>query len=178
MAKQKSANTFRYTVTSKASPSEVYEVLANPSTYLAWTGEEVSSEGSGLLTLDAPKGRASVGTVWKSTGANSKDGSSTFHDRSTVTEASGNVFAFETNARLTRKRRPDWIVRFAHRYEVKPEGDGSRIDYIGDVYPENYRPYWLHPLIRPLFRVVVKKVDMRTMENLARFAEERSNTKH
>ena len=177
MSKQKPAITFRYSVTSKAPPSDVYDVLADLSTHLAWAGEPDPKERYALLSLDAPQGRATVGTKWTSTGAASRDGSSTFHDRATVTEASGNVFAFETDSRLTRKHRPEWRVLFTHRYAIEPEGDGSRINYVNDVYPVNYRPCWLFPLARPLTKLAVRKGDMKTMENLARLAEQRSKAK-
>src|SRR5882762_6040458 len=87
--------TFHASGTSTASPEDVYELLADPSTHLEWAGKQAPNKAFKLLSLDAPKGRASVGTTWASTGANNKNGSMTFHDRSVVTEADApNKFAF------------------------------------------------------------------------------------
>jgi hypothetical protein len=38
----------------------------------------------------------------------------------------------------------------------------------------NYRPYWLHPLIRPIFRPYMNRAGRKQLRNLARLAEERS----
>jgi hypothetical protein len=164
--------TVEASVTSKAKPDDVYNVLADLSTHLQWAGEQAARDDFKLLSLQAPKGRASVGTTFTSTGANSKDGSSTFHDESIVTEATApSLFAFVTDSHLERKRRPIWEVRFVHRYDVQPEGDGSRISYTCNVYPVNYRPYWLHPLARPMTRSMVGKFVTKHMENLSALAE-------
>jgi uncharacterized protein YndB with AHSA1/START domain len=164
--------TFHASATSTASPEDVYEILADPSTHIEWAGKQAPNKAFKLLTLDASKGRAEVGTTWASTGSNSKSGSMVFHDRSVVTEAAApNRFAFVTDAHLERKRRKTWDVRFVHRYEVHSEGDGSRVTYEARVYPVNYRPYWLHPLMRPVTKKMVKIFAGKHMANLARMAE-------
>lgn len=166
---------FEATVSSKARPNVVYDILADPSTHLEWAGNQAPRQDFRLLTLDAPKGPASVGTRFVSTGANSKDGSSTFHDESIVTEATApTLFAFVTESHLERKHRPIWEVRFVHRYEVHPESDGSRITYTASVYPVNYRPYWLHPLMRPMTKKLVNIFTTKHISNLARMAEKAS----
>jgi len=166
--------TFHASATSTASPEDIYEILADLSTHIEWAGKQAARKDFKLLTLDAPKGRAAVGTTWASTGANSKNGSMTFHDRSVVTEAAvPNRFAFVTDAHLERKNRKTWDVRFVHRYEVQPEGAGSRIMYEARVYPVNYRPYWLHPLMRPVSKKMVSIFAGKHMANLARMAENR-----
>jgi hypothetical protein len=107
-----------------------------------------------------------------STGANSKDGSSTFHDESIVTEATPpRLFAFVTESHLDRKHRETWEVRFVHRYEVHPEAAGCRITYTASVYPVNYRPYWLHPVMRPITRRMANFFTTKHISNLARMAE-------
>src|SRR6266702_8138952 len=119
--------TFHASATSTASPEDIYEILADPSTHIEWAGKQAPNKAFKLLSLDAPKGVASVGTTWASTGSNSKNAGMTFHDRSVVTEAAApNKFAFVTDAHLERKHRKTWEVRFVHRYEVRPEGAGSR----------------------------------------------------
>jgi hypothetical protein len=97
----------------------------------------------------------------------------TFHHRSVVTELSApRVFAFTTASRLVRKHRPAWEARFEHRYEVASEPGGSRVEYTCDVYPPNYRPYWLHPLMRPATRVMVPRSIAANMRQLARVVEQ------
>jgi hypothetical protein len=163
---------FSATVRSKAAPDAVYRVVADVATHLDWAGERARDKRFRLLTLDAAGGPASVGTTFASTGANSKNGGMTFHDRSTVTDATPpRAFAFETESRLERRHRPTWHGRFAHRYTITSDGSGARVDYTCAVYPGNYRPYWLHPLCRPATRRMVQRAMRRNMENLARLAE-------
>ena len=170
MNKQQPIITFEATVTTSAGPQAIYNVLADVSTHIVWAGEQAKDKTLKLLTLDAGKGNAKVGTVFTSTGT--AIGSATFHDRSTVLEATpSRAFAFETESQLERKRRPIWEVRFVHRYEIRPAAAGSRIRYTSDVHPQNYRPYWLHPLARPLFKVIVEKAITKNLQNLVRAAE-------
>lgn len=159
---------------SEASPDAVYDLVEELRAHLEWSGERARDDKFKLLGLDAPDGPASVGTTFTSTGSAGND---TFHDRSTVTEASRpNRFVIETDSRLERKRGRTWEVRFTHRYDVQPDGGGSRITYIETVRDGNYVPYWLHPLARPLFRVLVNRADKKQLLNLARLAEERQAT--
>ena len=161
-------------VTSKAPPEAVYDLVADLRTHLEWSGERAESDTFKLLTLDAPAGPATVGTTFVSTGANGKD---TFHDRSVVTEATRpSRFMFETDARLERQHRKPWEVRFSHRYDIQPVGPGSRITYTDTVRRVNYVPYWLQPWVRPVTRLMIRRADTKQMENLARLAEERSGT--
>ena len=172
MNKQEPIVTFEASLATSAGPEAVYDVLSGLSTHLKWAGEQAPDKGLMLLTLDAPKGRATVGTVFTSTGSANKDGSWTFHDRSTVLEATPpRAFAFETESQLERKRRPIWEARFVHRYEIRADAGGSQITYRRDVHPQNYRPYWLHPVVRPLFKVIVEKAITRNLRNLALAAE-------
>jgi uncharacterized protein YndB with AHSA1/START domain len=162
--------TFKTSVTSKATPEEVYAVLANPSTHARWAGEDAPDQGFAIIELEAPNGRAKAGTIFTSRGTAGKK--MIFHDTNTVTEAiAPHRFAFETQARLVRPHRPTWEARFVHRYDVVKAATGSRIDYTGQVFPQNYRPYWLHPLMRPATRVMVPRFMAKNMANLARMAE-------
>jgi len=164
--------TFAATVRSAAPAGAVYDLLADPATHLVWAGEQAPDPRFRLLELDGPKGPLAVGATFTSTGASSKNGSMTFHDESAVIEATRpGTFAFQTASRLDRRHRPAWQARFVHRYTVSPDGDGSRVGYTCEVYPQNYRPYWLHPLLRPATRRMVGRSVRRNMENLARMAE-------
>jgi hypothetical protein len=164
--------TFHVQVTSEASPDEVYAVLADPSTHLEWSGTEAPREDFKLLTLDAPSGLASKGTTFTSTGAHSKKRTTVFEDTSVVTEAlPGRRFSFETDSHLGRKYRPDWHAKFRHTYELKKNGTATVIDYTGEVFPQNYRPYWLHPFVRPMTRTMVQRFMVAPLENLAKASE-------
>ncbi len=160
-------------VTSAASPDVVYETVADLRNHLDWSGERASSETFKLLSIDAPDGLATVGTAFTSSGAADNG---TFHDRSVVTEATRpHTFVIETDAHLDRKHGEPWDSHFIHRYDVASEGEGSRITYTETVERVNYVPYWLHPLIRPIFKVYVNRADRKQLANLARLAEERSS---
>lgn len=159
-------------VTSKARPETIYDVVADLRAHLVWSGERAEDDAFKLLTIDAPQGPAAVGTTFASTGANFNG---TFNDRSVVIEASRpHRFVIGTDARLDRKRGRPWEVHFEHRYDIEPEGEGSRIVYTETIERLNYVPYWLNPLLRPLFKPIVNRADRKQLANLARLAEERS----
>ena len=140
-----------------ASPDLVYALVASPSRHPSWAGRDTAKH-DGLLTLDAPEGIADVGTSWTSTGGLKAEGD-VFHDRSVVTEAlPGRVFAFSTEARLDRRKKPEWQARFEHRYELTPSGAGTRVHYTCEVRPQNYRPYGLHPVMRPVTKRLMKRI--------------------
>jgi hypothetical protein len=162
--------TFVAAVHSDAPPEVTFRILSEPATHLEWSGTQAPADNFKLLTLDAPDGPARPGTGFTSTGANGMG--MQFHDRSVVTDVMAPaLFAFTTESRLERKHRPAWLARFRHRYEVHADGTGSRIVYTGEVYPQNYRPFWLHPMVRPLTRIAVPMSMARNMKQLARLAE-------
>jgi hypothetical protein len=162
----------RTSVASKASPEGVFDTITDLRAHLEWSGARASDENFKLMSLDAPEGPATVGTAFTSTGT-AENG--TFHDRSVVTEATRPTrFVIETDSRLDRRRGRPWEAHFSHRYDIEPEGDGSRITYTEPVERVNYVPYWLQPWLRPVFRIMVNRADVRQLSNLARLAEERS----
>jgi hypothetical protein len=159
-------------VVSKAPPEVVYDTIADLRAHLEWSGERADDEKFKLLSLEGPDGPATVGTTFSSSGAADNG---TFHDRSVVTDASRpDRFVIETDSRLERTRGRPWEVHFVHRYDVEPQDGGSRIIYTETAERANYRPYWLHPLVRPIFRPYVMRADRKQLANLARLAEERS----
>lgn len=161
-------------VTSGAPPEDVFDTIADLQNHLDWSGDRASSETFKLLSIDAPDGPAAVGTSFTSAGAADNG---TFNDRSVVTEAtSPTTFAIETDSHLDRKRGKPWDAHFIHRYDVTPEGEGSRITYTETIERVNYVPYWLQPGVRSIFRVYVNRADRKQLENLARLAEERSRS--
>jgi len=152
----------------------VFDVITDLTAHLEWSGERATDDSFKLLTLEASQATASVGTTFTSTGANFNG---TFHDRSVVTEsARPNRFTIETDARLDRKRGKTWEVHFEHRYDVQPDGGGSRIVYTESIQRLNYVPYWLKPGVRSLFRPLVTRADRKQLSNLARLGEERSGS--
>lgn len=82
------------------------------------------------------------------------------------------TFVIETDAHLDRTKGKPWDAHFVHRYEVEPDGTGSRITYTENVDRVNYVPYWLQPGIRSVFKVYVNRADRKQLRNLARLAEE------
>lgn len=161
-------------VTSSAPPDVVFETIADLRNHLDWSGERASSETFKLLSIDAPDGPAAVGTAFSSSGAADNG---TFNDRSVVTEAtSPTTFVIETDSQLDRKRGKPWDAHFIHRYDVTPEGEGSRITYTETIERVSYVPYWLQPGVRSIFKVYVNRADRKQLENLARLAEERSGS--
>ncbi|MGZ4631733.1 MAG: SRPBCC family protein [Actinomycetes bacterium] len=165
---------FTTSVTSAALPPTVYAVLADVRTHLHWAGTEAPDKNFRLLTVAGPDGVATVGTEFSSTGANGK--ADTFHDRSVVSEASApRVFAFGTESRLERKHGKTWHTHFEHRYELQPAAEGTRITYTCDVQRGSYRPYWLHPMARPMTRFMVSRMMTKNLKNLARSAEQQTD---
>jgi hypothetical protein len=161
-------------VASSASPGVVYDTIADLRNHLDWSGERASSETFKLLSIDAPDGPAAVGTAFSSSGAADNG---TFNDHSVVTEATSPVtFVIETDAHLDRQRGKPWDAHFIHRYDVAPDGEGSRITYTETIERVNYVPYWLQPGVRSIFTVYVNRADRKQLENLARLAEERSGS--
>jgi hypothetical protein len=161
-------------VTSAALPQVVYETISDLRNHLDWSGERASNQTFKLLSIDAPDGPAAVGTAFSSSGAADNG---TFNDRSVVTEASSpHTFVIETDAHLDRKRGKPWDAHFSHRYDVTPEGEGSRITYTETMERVNYVPYWLKPWMGPIFKAYVNRADRKQLANLARLAEERSGT--
>jgi hypothetical protein len=161
--------TFRVSVSSKATPDQVYAVLADPSTHAQWAGTDAPDQAFAIIDMDSPPGRAKAGTTFTSRGANGK---MIFHDRNVVTEAiAPHRFAFDTQSHLVRRRKTAWQAKFVHRYDIVKDGTGSRVDYTCQVFPLNYRPFWLHPAIRPATKVMVPRFIAKNMNNLARLAE-------
>ena len=160
------------TVRSAAPPEVVYDVVSDLGSHLVWGGERATDDTFKLLALESSDEAAKVGTTFASTGANFNG---TFHDRSVVTEASRPTrFVIETDSRLDRKHGRDWEGHWIHRYDIQPDGDGSRIVYTDTLGRVNYVPYWLQWWLRPITRREIHKADTKQLGNLARLAEERA----
>lgn len=160
---------FDISVRVNAAPEVTFGVLADPRTHLEWAGSQASRDDFKLLTVEAADGPARPGSVFTSTGASAMG---VFHDRSEITEVTApGAFAFTTDSELVRKHRPAWKAWYEHRYEISPDPAGSRVRYTARVFPLNYRPYWLHPLARPMTRMMITRFMTANLHRLAQLAE-------
>jgi hypothetical protein len=111
-------------MSSPASPQAVYRVISDLRSHLIWGGGG-NPKSQHLLMLEAPDPPAVVGTEFTSVGYTSHG---LWRDRSLVTEATpGSVFEFTTEGDMNAEHRihGSWL----HRYEIEPDGQGSRITY-------------------------------------------------
>ena len=167
----------KVTEPSTASASAVYDLLADIRSHLEWGGRMQQKKTYRLLTIDAPDGPASVGTEFRSTGA---DAMGTFDDDSVVTEASRpEVFEFVTEARLSTKKKGavvEWTS--VHRYELESGDRGCLVSYtirttrISELAGalRMFNVLGLRSLLLTLGRSNVR----RGVRNLARLAEQRT----
>ncbi|MGZ4130485.1 MAG: SRPBCC family protein [Actinomycetota bacterium] len=161
--------TFRVELPTSASPSAVYDRLADVASHLMWAGRQSRRASFRLLELEASHAPAVVGDRFSSTGANNNG---TFHDRSIVVQADpGVAFGFDTESTLDRKHGKTWHARFAHRYTIEATAGGSIVRYVGEVRPQNYVPYWLQPWMRPMTRVMVESMMRSNLRNFVVMAE-------
>ncbi len=153
--------------------ARVYAALADLSSHKVWGGSMHKKKNFGLRTLDAPQGPASVGTEFRSTGA---DLGGSFSDRSVVTEAtSPSVFEFVTEGHLERRKegKPASDTRITHRYEIAGDGSGSTVTYRAHVTRWTSAPYvWRSRALQPVIRVVMKSYAKKMLRNLTTYAKE------
>jgi hypothetical protein len=118
--------TARISLACQAGPEAVYDLLADLRTHLEWGGTRQRRDFR-LITLDAPPGPATVGATFSSTGTIPMSVRH-WEDHSTVTAADrARVFEFITEATNGGAQR--MRARYRHRYELAPEGPGSRVTY-------------------------------------------------
>jgi hypothetical protein len=161
-----------------SAPAEVvYDLLADLPSHLEWGGERQSAK-TRLVSVDAPDGPATIGTEFRTIGA---DHIGEFRDSSVVTEATRpSVFEFVTEARLTTKKRAvaDWTN--IHCYQIVPDADGCTIAYTVRVARISALPGPLALFNIPgLSRLALKGAaagERRGIRNLARLAEERTGS--
>ena len=163
---------------SSASADEVYDVLADLRSHAIWGGER-QSESTQLLTIDAPESEAVVGTEFGSTGA---DPMGRFTDRSVVTSAiRPSVFEFVTEAELETKRGAHAVWTNVHRYELRPQGEGTTIAYTITIARISALPGIMRVFNVPGLSALAMKastsVPRRGLQNLAQLAEERATAR-
>lgn len=154
-------------------PAEVvYGLVADLRSHLRWAGE-MQKKTFRLVSMEGPEGEATVGTEFRTVGA---DPSGRFTDASVVTEATRpREFEFVTEAHLETKKGKgvDWTN--VHRYEVVPNGDGSRIVYGLRIERISALPGAMAMFRVPGLRAIGLKMSAsyarRGLRNLARLAE-------
>ena len=161
----------------RASAEAVYDQLADIRRHLEWGGTMQPKKSFRLLSIEAPAGPATVGTEFRSTGA---DGMGVFADASVVTEASRpSLFEFVTEARLTTKK--DAVVEWTnvHGYELTSEAAGCRITYTFRIVRISALPGLLGIFRIPGLRALGLKISASYvrlgLRNLAAMAESATN---
>lgn len=142
----------RATRSTSASPGEVWDVLAELTTHLEWGSGPDPKKGR-LLSLDAPGGAAGVGTEFTSTG---EDRICRMRDHSVITEATApRVLEFVTESGMVLKKSgasTDFTV--VHRYDIEPEGTGSRVTHGYRITRASDLPGPLRLLRTPVLRAI------------------------
>ncbi|MGC1406179.1 MAG: SRPBCC family protein [Candidatus Dormiibacterota bacterium] len=110
-----------------APPDAVYDLLSDLRSHLSWGGEEQAGNYR-LLSLEAPDGPASAGTVFVTTGSIPMS-RRRWQDRSTVTSVLRPLaFAFVTDAKVVGGPR-QMHARYLHNYAITSCGGGSTVTY-------------------------------------------------
>lgn len=165
---------FRMSSTVASPPDVVYDVIADVGTHLDWGGTRGSKKYR-LTAVDVQDGPAVKGSEWTSTGI-APDG--TFRDRSVVTEASRpSAFEFQTDAHIAFRKGGEGDWRLINRYEITPEGKGSRVAYTQRLIaatPLGPMKMMLNPLLGGIGRMMVKGLNKPAMRGLAAMAEEKA----
>ncbi|HSS93300.1 MAG TPA: SRPBCC family protein [Candidatus Dormibacteraeota bacterium] len=117
----------RFSRTCAAPPEVVYDMLADLRSHLRWGGAKQRADFR-LLSLNAPDGPASVGTIFATTGTIPMSGKR-WEDSSTVCEAvRPSTFEFVTQGKVGSGPKA-MMARYAHRYELAPVEGGSTVTY-------------------------------------------------
>jgi len=158
----------------KASPNAVYDVLADLSTHLDWAGKRqyrgfrlISISGTGPLETGTEF--ASVGTVPMAL--------SRWENQNEVVEARRpEILELHTEAIVMWRSGHQTEARYEHRYEIAPDGTGSRVtSRLRQTELENPPLRARLPLMRTLtHRVMMPRFCRRGFKNLLRSAERRS----
>jgi hypothetical protein len=164
--------------TSTASAEAVYDRIADIRSHLDWGGSMQPKKTFRLLSIEAPDRPASVGTEFRSTGA---DAMGRFDDSSVVTEASRpSLFEFVTEARLSTKKGKVVEWTNVHRYELTSSGSGCRVAYTLQTVRISELAGGLAmfkiPGLRALGLRITSSYAKRGLRNLARLAEGRTGS--
>jgi hypothetical protein len=154
----------------KASPEAVYDLLANLQSHLEWAGNRQTRDFR-LVSLDAPPGRATVGSTFSSTGVIPMS-KRQWSDCSTVSAADRpSTFEITTQARAGESHAMTAVYR--HRYEISPAAGGSRVTYtMTQLSITNPMLRWALPGMGRVTWLMTPTYSGRGLRNLLALAEE------
>jgi hypothetical protein len=161
---------------SAAPPDVVYDVLADLPSHMEWGGKR-QYKMFRLLSLDAPTGPAQSGTVYTSTGKIPMISSAKWENTNTVTKASRPyVFETTTEGRIVWPKRAPGEGTFINRFEISPDGTGSRVVYRSDQLRFVNPPWGLrYPILRNMtYRINIPLWYRRGFRKMLKLAEERA----
>ncbi len=159
-----------------ASPEAVYDVLTDLSTHLEWAGRR-QHRGFRLLSLNGA-GPLEKGVAFTSVGSIPM-ARSRWENRNEVTEARRpNRLEFHTDAVVRWRSGKRTDARYEHRYEIGPDGTGSRVVYrLRETSAANAPLRMRLPLMRTMsYRTMIPYFCRRGFKNLLRSAERRGTT--
>lgn len=164
---------------SRAPAEAVYDLLADIDSHLEWGGRRQPRRSYRLLSVEGPDGPATIGTEFRSTGA---DAMGEFADSSVVTEAARpGLFEFVTEARLSTKRGKVVEWTNVHRYEIAARPDGCRIIYTVRILRISELPGAMAVFKVPGLRALGLRIgglnSRKGLVGLSRLAEELSNAR-
>jgi hypothetical protein len=154
-----------------ASSADVYDVLADPSTHLDWAGKR-QYPGFRLLSLRG-SGPLEAGSEFTSVGSIPMARSRSENGNEVVEARRPEILEFHTDAVVVWRSGKRTEARYEHRYEIRPEGTGSRVTYrLRQMAIENPPLRMRLPLMRALtHRVMLPRLCRRGFSNLLRSAE-------
>ena len=162
----------------KASPEAVYGVLADLNSHLEWGGRR-QYKMFRLLSVDAPNGESQVGTRFSSVGTIPMLKARWENDNTVTTASRPSVFEVTTEGRISWKKRPHGEGTFVNRFEIQPDGSGSRVTYTSRQLRFREPPFGLrYPLMRSVTaNVWVPIWYKRGFHKMLKLAEEQSRAK-
>ncbi|MGZ4131717.1 MAG: SRPBCC family protein [Actinomycetota bacterium] len=154
-----------------APPTVVYDVLADPSTHTDWAGKR-QYPGFRLLSLRAT-GPLETGTAFTSVGSVPMALSRWENQNEVVEARRPDLMEFHTDALVVWRSGKRTEARYEHRYEIEPDGTGSRVVYrLRQTAIANPPLRMRLPLMRTVtHRVMLPLLCRRGFANLLRSAE-------
>jgi hypothetical protein len=161
---------------SKASPIDVYGVLADLSTHLDWSGKR-QYPGFRLLSL-RDTGHLETGTEFTSVGSIPMAMSRWENQNHVVEARPPETLEFHTDSLVVWRSGKRTEARSEHRYEIRPDSTGARVVYrIRQTAITNPPLRMRLPLMRTMtHRVMMPIFARRGFTNMLRSAERRGAT--
>ena len=158
-----------------APPAAVYDVLADLSTHLDWSGRR-QYRGFRLLSLRGT-GPMETGTEFTSVGSIPMARARWENDNVVVEARRPEVLEFHTDALVVWRSGKRTEARYEHRYEITSDGTGSHVVYRFRQAAITNAPLRMRmPLMRTLtHRVMIPRFCRRGFANLLRSAELRGS---